>query len=680
MGRSWARAVLGLDVVASVVVAVTVFVAPGEDGPAVRAAQLAFVLGTLCLAVVGAVVVARRPEQRRIGWLMLGVGALGAGARALTGLAMLDPTRTPDPVAWATNWAWVPGATAMLLLLLRIPTGELPSRRWRWVERLALGWGAVAVVVTAVVPGELAVTPLARPNPLGVAAAPWLNELLSPLFVLLPALVVTCAAASAVRYHRAGGEERAQLRWVGAAAVVLALTAPFAALSEAGALVEGLAYLLLPAGLTVAVLRHRLYELGIVVRRTVAYTVASAMLVGLYVGTVTVGQTVMGGRGPDVVASAVVAVAAVPLLSAVQRALERLFFGDRRDPDRVARQLAERLAGTAEELLPLVVAEVAHSLRLPYVAVELEDGAVAASAGPAGTVEGLRVPLRHGGRVLGWLVAGRRSPSEPLGGHERRLLERVASHAGLAVHSATLSRELRQTAARLRVARAEERARLQRDLHDGLGPALGAIAMRAEAARNLLRSASSPDRLDQVLASIEQQTEGAVGEVRRIIQDLQPQVLDEHGLFAALDQLAETVPEDLALTVTATDRRPLPPVVELAVYRIAAEALRNVVRHARARRADVTLHRSDGELELTVADDGVGLGDDPFGVGMTSMRARAEQLGGRLEVTDGPGAGTVVSVTIPLEGPTERSGAVGPRRSAAPRTAWAWSELEVTTS
>lgn len=649
MSRVWAGVVLGIDAVAALVVVITLPLAAGDDSPAVRLAQLAFVLGTSCLAVVGAVLVTRRPEQRRVGWLMLAVGALGAAGRAVTGVALLEPARTPDPLAWATNWAWVPGTVAILLLLLRLPTGQLPGPGWRWAERAALAWGGAALVVTALVPGALAVTPLDRDNPLGLTAAPGLTGLLGPLFTALPALVVGCAAALPARYRRAGAEERAQLRWVGAAVAAVALSAPFAAASDAGALVEGAAYLLLPAGLAVAVLRHGLYELGIVLRRTLVYAIASAALVGLYVLTVTAVQGVLGGRGPDVVASAVVAVAAVPLLSAVQRGTERLLFGHRRDPDRVARQLAERLAATTDELLPLVVGEVARSLRLPHVAVELADGTVAARAGTPEAVEGMRVPLQHGGRVVGWLVAGRRTPGEPLGGRERRLLERVAAHAGLAVHSATLTAALRQTTERLRAVRAEERARLQRDLHDGLGPALGAVAMRAEAARLLLRSGQDPARVDEVLASIEDGTEAAVTEVRRILQDLQPQVLAERGLLAALDHLAADVPAGLAVTVDAPDRRPLPPVVELAVYRIAAEALRNVVRHAGARRAVIALRRAEDRVELTVTDDGAGLPAVPrAGVGLASMRARAARLGGRVDVATRPGGGTEVRASLPV--------------------------------
>ncbi|MFD1506109.1 hypothetical protein FE374_18100 [Georgenia yuyongxinii] len=668
MNRAAVGVVLGIDAVASLLVVVTLVTMPASaESPGARVTQLAFVLGTLGLAVVGALVVLRRPDQHHIGWLLLTVGALGGAGRAVTALALLDPARTGAGLAWVTNWAWVPGTTAVLLLLLRLPTGVLPRPRWRWVERAVLGWGGVTLVVTAVVPGPLAVTPLGRDNPVGIVSAPWLTDLLTPVFLALQALVVVCASALVARYRQADTEERAQLRWVGAAVAILAVAAPLAAISSAWAVVEGAAYLLLPAGLTVAVLRHRLYDLGLVVRRTLVHGVAAALLMALYVATVTAGQALLRGWAPDVLAAAVVAVAAVPVLTAVRRGTERLIFGDRHDPDRVASELAERLSATPQALLPQVAEEVGRTLRLPYVAIELSDGTVAACwPGHGSDAEGLRVPLRHAGKTVGHLVAGRRSPAERLDGRDRQLLERVAAHAGLAVHSALLTVALHRTTERLRLARADERVRLQRDLHDELGPALGAIAMRAEAARNLVRSGTDPALVDDVLAGVQDGAEVAVAEVRRILAELPPQVLQEQGLVAALEHVARTAPPGLRVELEVEELGALPPAVELAMYRLAAEAMRNVVRHAGATTATVRVRRSADEVELLVVDDGVGLPGQPLeGVGLGSMRARAAQLGGRLEIRAARGngearhaaaalaaaTGTVVHALIPLEQP-----------------------------
>lgn len=618
---------------------------------ATRVTVVAFLLGMALLSLVGHLVLLRRPEERPIGLLLLTVGMLGAAGRAVIGLALTDPGRVPAPLAWATNWCWVPGAAALLVLLLRFPTGRLPSPGWRWVERLAVGWGAAATVVTAFVPGDLAVSPLARRNPFGIEVAGWLEQFLAPLFAVLPLLTAVCAAALLVRYRSGTAVERQQLRWAAAAVVVLVLVAPVAATGDAGAaVVEGMVYLLLPLAVVVAVMRYRLWDLGLVVRRGLVYALASAVLLVGYVVTVTGTSGLLGGRIPDALAAGVVAVSAVPVLTVVQRAVERLLFGERRDPDRVVADLAGRLAATPEALLPEVVAGIARSLRLPYVAVELADGTLPAAAGVPRPPD-VRVPLAHRGSTVGWLLVARRTPGEPLGGRDVALLQRVAAHAGLAVHSTLLTAELQHAADRLRAARAEERGRLRGDLHDELGPALGAISMRAEAARNLL-AAGDLARVDAVLASIEQGTESAVTEVRRILVDLHPRVLEEDGLEAALRSVVDDVPPGLAVRLDLDVPPALPAAVELAVYRVAAEAVRNVVRHAAAGVLSVALHRTPAGVELTVTDDGIGLPPDHRpGVGLRSMQTRAAELGGALSVGGRPEGGTSLRLVLPVGSP-----------------------------
>jgi signal transduction histidine kinase len=496
------------------------------------------------------------------------------------------------------------------------------------------------------------VTPLARDNPLGVESAPWLEGLLGPLFLALPALTILCAASLLVRYLRAQAEVRQQLKWVAAAVAALALVAPLAVASETAAVLEAAAYLLLPAGVGVAVTKHRLYDLGLVVRRTFVYTIASALLVGLYVTGVAGAQRLLRGTGPapDLVATALVAVAAVPVLSLVQRALERLLFGERRDPDRVLARLGDLLSSTPETLLPQVVEQIAASLRLPYVAIQLVDGTLAAETGGVTNAAPRTVPLHHSGELVGWLLAAPRTGGESLSGRDVVLLERIAAQAGLAVRNSLLTAELKRSSERLQVARAQERSRLQRDLHDELGPALGAIAMRAEAARTLLADGDT-GKVDEVLADIEHGAEAAVADVRRIIAELHPRVLEEQGLRQALRQLTASLPRGMEVAVDLDDFQPLPPAVELAAYRVAAEALRNVARHSQASRVTVSLRVAADHLGLSVEDDGVGVGDDVVpGVGLGSMRTRARELGGTLSVDRREDGGTVVKLHVPLGG------------------------------
>jgi hypothetical protein len=228
--RAAAAVLLALTGLAVVVGLVGAVVLPAERAgdPAARVTVVAFQLGMALLAVVGHLVVRRRPRERVIGLLLLAAGVLGAAGRAVIGLALADPAGVPTLLAWVTNWCWVPGAAVVLLLLLRFPTGALPSPGWRWAERAVLAWAALAGAVTALVPGDLAVSPLGRRNPLGIEGAGWLELLLSPLFAVLSALTLGCAAALLVRYRRSAGEERQQLRWVAAPVLVLALASPAA--------------------------------------------------------------------------------------------------------------------------------------------------------------------------------------------------------------------------------------------------------------------------------------------------------------------------------------------------------------------------------------------------------------------------------------------------------------------
>jgi signal transduction histidine kinase len=586
-----------------------------------------------------------------IGWLLLAVGVLGVGSRAVIALA-IQAGGENALLAWTTNWVWAPAAIAPLLLILRFPTGDLPSPRWRLVERAVLLWGAVALVTTALVPGPLAVTPLGRDNPFGVESAPWLEGLLSPLFLALPALTILCGASLLVRYLRAQAEVRQQLKWVAAAVAALAVVAPLAVASETAAMLEAAAYLLLPAGVVVAVTKHRLYDLGLVVRRTFVYAIASALLVGLYVAGVAGAQRILRGTGlaPDLVATALVAVAAFPVLSLVQRTLESLLFGERRDPDRVLARLGDLLSSTPETLLPQVVEQVAGSLRLPYVAIQLVDGTLAAETGSVAQAAPHTLPLHHSGELVGGLLAAPRTGTEALSGRDVVLLERIGSQAGLAVRNSLLTAELTRSSERLQLARAQERSRLQRDLHDELGPALGAIAMRAEAARTLLAEGDT-GKVDEVLADSERGAESAVADVRRIIAELHLRVLEEQGLRQALRQLATSMPRGMEVSVDLDDFQPLPPAVELAAYRVAAEALRNVARHSEASRVAVRLRVELGRVRLSIEDDGVGLRDDVMtGVGLASMRTRARELGGTLTVEPRQDGGTAVTLDVPVGG------------------------------
>ena len=441
--------------------------------PSRSVAAVPFVVGMVILSATGALLGRERPSSVT-GWLMVGAGLSGVLGRLALALAVLADDRDHMLAAglgWVTNWAWVPAPALALLLLLRLPDGRLPSRRWRAVQTAVLVWGACAVIATATVPGPLGAEQLEpRTNPLGVTgAAGFLEATLSFLFVVQPALLLAAVAAPIVRWRNTDAQGRRQLRVVAGALLVLAVVSPLALAFEAAEVAEGLAWLLVPGSIAYAVARHGLWDLDV-----------------------------------------------------------------------------------------------------------------------------------------------------------RRRLDR------------------------LRSVREAERSRLQRDLHDSLGPMLGSIAMRVEAARNLVAAESSAADIDKVLASIGGDAEQAVVEVRRFIDELGPSALADADLATALEDLVERYREaGLAVSLATPSELPvLDPAAEIAVYRVAGEALRNVLRHADARRCRVSLRVEGADVVLDVVDDGVGLQGQPAGIGRRAMAQRVADLGGVFAVSETDEGGVHVTARL----------------------------------
>lgn len=647
-------AVAVLAAAATVALAVVLPPTGSDDSALSRVTVIAFVLGMTALSLVGAVLVRRRPEHP-MGWWMLVTGLVAVLSRLVSGYAAATDSAaagSPPLLLWTTNWIWIPAQVAALEVLLRFPDGRLPSRRWAPVELLLLGWGAVTTSVTMLLPGPLGQTNLSHlDNPFGAAAwEPVLQALLGPLFAGVPLLGVVCALSLVMRWRGSRDEERQQLRWIAAAAGLIALAAPFAVLGDVPGLLLALAFVSLPAAICIAVLRLGLWNLGVVIRRTAVYALAVAVLGSGYVAVL----AAVDSTPARWTAGLLVALLAAPVRDLAEKLLERWLFGHRGDPGLVARRLAERLAESNTSVLDGVAAQLRHSLRLPYVAVTGVDGLVHAQAGTltAGH-SSVRVPLVVSGTPVGWLVAQERAPREGLGPRDTALLEQVAQPAGLAVHASRLDADLRASHERLRSVREAERGRLRRDLHDGLGPTLGAIGMLAEAARNIAAATAAPEQLTAVLTRIEDSAEGAVVEVRRVIEDLLPESLEQHGLRRALLEGIEAQLPGVAVSVRLPDVLPrLDVPTEVATYRIAVEAMRNVRRHSRASTCSVSVDVRPDVLQLEVCDDGVGLRGAQPGVGLTSMATRAADLGGVLETGSGDGGrGTRVTARLPVAVP-----------------------------
>jgi signal transduction histidine kinase len=353
---------------------------------------------------------------------------------------------------------------------------------------------------------------------------------------------------------------------------------------------------------------------------------------------------------PAMLATGLIAILFQPLRQRLQRGVNRLVYGQRDEPYGVLSQLGRRLEATLDPaaVLSTIVETVAQTLKLPYVAITLKDGPeyrVAASTGEP-VDEPLALPLTHQGETIGQLICGPRGGDESFRGEERLLLEDIARQAGVALHAVRLNADLQRSRERLVVTREEERRRIRRDLHDGLGPALASQTLKIGSARALIEQ--DPEAAKTLLRHIEKDSAAALEDIRRLVYNLRPPALDELGLLRAIQQDA---PRHPGLNITfelPPEIQELSAAVEVAVYRIVQEALANAVRHAGA--TNVTVQMDTGNvLRLKVIDDGRGLPVDfQSGVGLRSMRERAEELGGTFNINSTKGGGTTVEVRLPL--------------------------------
>jgi two-component system NarL family sensor kinase len=612
-----------------------------------------------------AAVILRQFPRHPIGWILLaatGTILLDAVARvyAIVGL-YLEPGRLPGPewAAWFADWNWVPGVMLLLVFVpLLFPDGTLPSHRWRPVAIGLVVWLVLTTVGYALVPEPLVDFDVTKPVQVP-AAYP-----LSWGMLLIPVAVGISLASVVVRRRRATGDKREQMRWLVWALTIAVplwtLSMVVGLLGERGwGLVQAVLLLgpvfLIPVAITIAIVKYRLYDIDTLINRTLVYGALTATVLAVYAVVV---LTVSGATGSvvewrwSVLVVAAVAIVAYPLREWLQRRVNRFMYGDRDDPARALSQLSRRIsdAVTPQGLLPSTVDAIAQALRVPYVAVTLAGAARPAASWGTRRGEPVAVDLVHQGELVGTLQVGQRSDTEPLSAADVRLLEDVARQVAVAAHAVRLADDLQQSRERLVLAREEERRRLRRDLHDGIGSALAGLALHAGNARKALPD--DPDQAQRWVLPLEEGIRAAVDDVRRIVDDLRPPALDELGLGGALRQrAAATYPG--AQVVDRINGTPLPAAVEVAAYRIATEALANVARHTHAEHVTVDLTVADqpATLNVEVTDDGPGLPDQiSAGVGLRSMRERAAEVGGRCDIGTSSGGGAVVRATLPLAG------------------------------
>ncbi|TDD14663.1 two-component sensor histidine kinase [Kribbella turkmenica] len=612
----------------------------------------------LTFGLCGAVIAWHRPANP-IGWLFIADG-IGHATTAVTtpigqlladGDAPMVAQRLVATVSMAA-WPWSIGLFLPLALLL-FPTGRLLSPRWRWA--------AIGIVVTSplfvlemtgegsapgqnVPPGYLSISSYDELAPL------WTITELRNLVALL--LAITCLT---IRYRRADEMGRRQLLWLLLASVIAFLfVTPWSFIAGTPILVL-LAIPLIPVAVAVAIVRYQLLDIRLVVSRALTWALLSLVAIGAYAALAAIlGSLISSQVGRSAAITVLVALIIAPILPRLQRLVDRALYGDRGDPARVASRVGAQLsAGHGPEGpgggLPGVVAAIRSALRFPYVALIVDNTIVAADGTPPARV--VPLTLEYGGSAVGSLDIGLRSGESGLSSADRGVIGLVAVPLAVAVHATRLSSEVQSSREKLVSAREEERRRLRRDLHDGLGPTLTGVAFTADAAANVVDTDS--DQARDLLSTLRSDTRMAIADVRRLVDDLRPPALDELGLVGALRQRADQLSfradgASVQVEVSADGLPALPAALEVAAYRIATEALTNIVRHSHATSAVLALRCGD-DLEVEVTDDGPPNGEWRPGVGLHAMRERAAELGGRFEAGPSPSGG-VVRATFPLEG------------------------------
>lgn len=613
------------------------------------------VLTHVPLVAVAALLVWRVPSHgvTRVLAVMAACRAVG-----LLTVALLDG-RTASEGRWDLPWvlsglAWTGGLPMLPLLFLLFPTGSLPSPRWRPVLYAELG--AVAVLVGLVVTD--ADPSVGAGRGFAVAAA-----------VALVAGAFVAAVGLVLRWRRSAGEERAQLRVFAltAAAVAgwylvggLVVSVGFGIESPVDAITAPVIFISPVLATGYAVARQHLYGIDPALNRFAVWGLVTAFLLGSYLAVVGLFTWVTGAaEGSPAVAALVavaVAVCLAPVRSRAQRLVDRAMYGVRDDPVEMLRAAGTRLSAAVDpaDVALEIVRTATESLRLPWAALDLETEGTwtrVAEIGVPSQTEPSVVTIRDAGEDVGRLLVAPRRGERLLAGRDARLLGDLVMQAGPAVRAARMVAELTDSRERLVQARESERRRLRRDLHDSLSPALSGIGLSADTASRLL--ASQPGLADDLMRRISAEARDSAEIVRRMLADLRPAALEDSGLVSALTHRASQLTRsgEFDIRVRAPERLDaISAGVQIAAYRIAVEAMTNAARHSGGTFCDVLLARSNGHLRIDVMDDGHGLSDDFLpGVGLTSMRERASEVGGRVRL-DRDSRGLTIVAQLPVLG------------------------------
>jgi signal transduction histidine kinase len=662
-----------------------------------RIQGLVYAVAGILTAGVAALIATRRPENRT--WMPLVIMCwAGSASGFLQEYAILALVRQPgvlpggEVAAWVSSWIFTVFLTAFVFLIYIFPTGRALSVRWGKALGLALAGGTLYAISFAFSPGSSLNWPpgSAGPihNPLAVPGlSAWLPTLRIAANGCLGLAAVIGFASVVQRFRRSHGDERQQLKlfvFIAAVGAIGALALPVSTTGGPHTFLGWVQFVattgILPFGLPiaigVAILRYRLYDIDLVIKRTLVYGALAAFITAVYVGIVA-GVGAMVGRGTgtslllSVVATAILAVAFQPARQWLQRAANRVVYGRRATPYEVLTELAARAGDSydQDEVLPRMARALAEGTGAQRAEIWLNaNGALQrAAAWPVSPTDAMHIPdgqvlpaipgatqvvtVRHQGETLGALSITKKA-GDSLNPIEAKLLDDLASHAGVVLKTFGLTTELRARVEDLRASRQRlvtaqdgERRRIERNLHDGAQQHLVALRVRVGVIERI--ADKEPAKVKPLLAALKADIDNTVTALRELAHGLNPPLLAEQGLAAALEAQARKAA--LPVKVRATGAERYPAEVEAAVYFCCLEALQNVQKYAAAENAVVTLTAGDSQIDFSVSDDGIGF--DPakrrHGSGLDNMADRVAALGGRLDVSSSPGCGTTVRGSLP---------------------------------
>ena len=630
------------------------------------------ILGTAFL--VAGLLIATRVPSNPIGWVLVASGLVTAVQEFGQQYAQYGLVDSPgsvggaDLAAWSTEWVWIPYMAAVALLIpMLYPTGRLPSPRWRVPLLLGLVAAGIGTVGFALAPGDLDGFPGVS-NPVGLDSMPWIETLGNTAMFVFVGCVLAAIVSMAVRYRRSEGDERQQLKWLLLAISLLASSfivgVPYWTLGGTGRgldFVENVlvaALVAIPVAIGVAILKYRLYDIDVVIKKTVVYAILAGLIFVVGVGLVRlVTGVLVGGRGGDalLLAGILIGLLVWPLRRVALRIADRLVFGRRATPYQVLSEFSGRVAETyaADDVLERMAQILGEALGADAATVWLRvgDRFRPEASWPAGEpIEGSVPPsaveVRHQGDVLGALSV-RMPANDPMNPSRDRLIRDLAGQAGLVLRNAALIEDLRASRQRLVAAQDQERRRIERNIHDGAQQQLVALAVKLKLADSLV--GKDEQRAHAMLAELQEETNQALEDLRDLARGIYPPLLADKGLGAALESQARKSATPVSVEVDGIGRYRQE--AEAAVYFSCLEALQNVAKYADATRTTIRLAQTDGVLTFEVEDDGRGFDPEAVerGTGLQGIADRLAALGGEVEIRSAPGDGTTLAGRVPVE-------------------------------